>query len=86
MEKDSGKKRIFSWMNPNIEIRDTGKFGEGVFAKSDIRKDEIVIVMGGYILTIDDDNNLKGVCADKAIEISDIFFIGPLEPFNANPN
>ncbi len=33
--------------------------------------------MGGYILTIEDDNKLKGILADKPIEISDIFFIGP---------
>lgn len=73
-------KNMFSWMNPNLEVRETGKFGKGVFAMKDIKKDEILIVMGGYILTIEDDNELRGVVSDKPIEISDYFFIGPRKP------
>lgn len=73
-------KKTFSWMNPKLEVRETGKYGKGVFAKKNIKKEEIVMVMGGYILTIEDDNNLKGIVADKPIEISDYFFIGPPKP------
>jgi len=57
-----------------------GKFGEGVFAKNNIKKEEVLIVMGGYILTIEDENNLKGIVANKPIEISENFSIGPLDP------
>jgi uncharacterized protein len=71
------QKRMFSWMNPKLEVRDTKKYGKGVFAKKDIKKGEMLIVMGGYILTIQDENNLKGVVADKPIEISNEFSIGP---------
>ncbi len=67
-------------MNPKLEVRETAKYGKGVFAKKNISKGETLIVMGGYILTIEDDNNLRGVVADKPIEISDIFFIGPTKP------
>lgn len=74
------KKQSFSWVNPKLEVRETKKYGKGVFAKEDIKKDEILIVMGGYILTIEDDNNLKGVLSDKPIEISDYFFVGPRKP------
>lgn len=70
-------RQMFSWMNPKLEVRDTDKFGKGVFTKSDVKKGEILIVMGGYILTIEDDNNLSGAVSDKPIEISDYFFIGP---------
>jgi hypothetical protein len=69
--------RNFSWMNPKLEVRDTKKYGMGVFAKEDIEKGEMLFVMGGYILTIEDENNLRGVVADKPIEISDQFSIGP---------
>jgi uncharacterized protein len=69
--------RNFSWMNPKLEVRDTKKYGRGVFAKDDIKKGEMLFVMGGYILTIDDENNLKGVASDKPIEISNQFSIGP---------
>jgi uncharacterized protein len=53
---------------------------KGIFAKANINKGEILIVLGGYILTIEDDNELQGVLADKPIEISDIFFVGPRKP------
>ena len=71
------KKQMFSWMNPKLEVRETGKYGKGIFAKTGIKKGSVLIVMGGYVLTIEDDNNLRGVVADKPIEISDYFFFGP---------
>lgn len=91
-------KKMFSWMSPKLEVRETdkygkeirpefkngkklykkkGEFGKGIFAKENIKKGEIVLIMGGYILTIEDENNLKGICADKPIEISEWFSIGP---------
>ncbi len=74
----SRKTHLFSWMNPKLEIRDTGKYGKGVFVqKGMVRKDEMVFVMGGSILTIADENRLEGVLADKLYEISEDFSIGP---------
>lgn len=74
------QQRRFSWLSPKTEVRETFKYGRGVFTKEPIKKDEIIIVMGGYILTIEDENNLKGYIADKPIEISDEFSIGPVKP------
>jgi len=69
---------IYSWMNPKLEIRETGKIGKGVFVKDGpIEKGEMLFVMGGSILTIEDENQLRGVVADKPIEISEHFSIGP---------
>jgi hypothetical protein len=31
--KAKNKPRPFSWMNPKLEVRDTQKYGKGVFAK-----------------------------------------------------
>ena len=42
-----------------------------------VEKDEMLFVMGGSILTIEDENRLRGVVADKPIEISEHFSIGP---------
>jgi hypothetical protein len=89
----------FSWMNPKLEIRKTGKYGSmvvrakeagrpegysfvpgegyGVFARDEIEKDEVLFVMGGYILTIADENALADGISDKPIEISEHFSIGP---------
>lgn len=65
-------------MNPKLEVRDTGRYGKGVFVrKGPVKKGEMLFVMGGGILTIADENCLKGVVADKPIEISENFSIGP---------
>lgn len=92
--------KIFSWINPKLEIRETDKYGSGdfsihvdgkkmykkksgkgygVYAKEEIKKNEVLFVMGGYILTIEDENNLTGIVSDKPIEISENFSIGPRE-------
>jgi len=65
-------------MNPKLEVRETGTMGKGVFVKDErIEKDEMLFAMGGSILTIEDENLLRGVVADKPIEISEHFSIGP---------
>lgn len=51
--------------------------GFGVYAKENIKKNSTLFVMGGYILTIDDENKLSGMVADKPIEVSEEFSIGP---------
>ena len=71
-------RRMFSWMNPKLEVRDTEKYGKGVFAKENLKKDETLFVMGGYVLDIEGENRLKGFPADKAIEISEDFSFCPL--------
>src|SRR5450631_4469314 len=68
---------MFSWMNPKLEVRMTDRCGKGVFTNKTITKNEMLFVMGGYILTIEDENNLQGIVADKPIEISEQFSIGP---------
>ena len=70
-------------MSPKLEVRDTSKYGmpgKGVFALKRIHKDEMLFVMGGYILTIDDENALRGIVADKPIELSADFSVGPRRP------
>ena len=70
--------RIFSWMNPDLVIRDTKRYGKGVFVhRAPVRKGDMLFVMGGSILTISDEDALRGIVADKPIEISEHFSIGP---------
>jgi hypothetical protein len=74
----SKKPHLFSWMNPKLKVRNTGKYGKGIFVRrGPIKKNEMLFVMGGGILTIADENRLRGVVADKPIEISEHFSIGP---------
>lgn len=65
-------------MSPKLEVRDTGKYGKGVFAKEAIKKDEVLIVMGGYIIDIEAENNLDDFQIDKPIEISEEFAFCPM--------
>lgn len=43
-----------SWTSPNIGLGSTRGYGNGVFAKNNIRKDEDVAVFGGYVVAIKD--------------------------------
>ncbi len=67
-------------MNKNLEVKDTGKYGKGVFATKDISADDTLIVMGGYIIDIEEENNLDDFQIDKPIEISDEFSFCPKQP------
>jgi len=71
---------LFSWMHPTLEVRATHRYGQGVFATANLAKGKILIVMGGCILTVEDENALEGVVANKPIELSDRFSIGPRTP------
>lgn len=72
-------KRMFSWMNPGLEIRQTEKCGKGIFASKNFNKDEILFVMGGYVFDIEDENKLNKFNCDKPIEISEDFSISPIK-------
>jgi hypothetical protein len=39
--------RMFSWMNPKLDVRNTEKYGRGVFAKEYINRDEKLSIFGG---------------------------------------
>jgi hypothetical protein len=53
--------------------------GNAIFAKTDIKKDTVLFVMGGYILDIETENKLTGIVSDKPIELSENFSIGPMK-------
>lgn len=72
--------RPYSWMNPKLGVRDTNRYGLGVFALEDIAAREMLFVCGGAILTLEDEDNLPPECADMPIEISEWFSIGPRTP------
>ncbi len=68
---------MFSWMNPKLVIGTTPKYGKGIYARSNISKNETLIVMGGYIFDIEAENNLNDFNKDKPIEISEDFSFCP---------
>jgi uncharacterized protein len=77
MKKDTQKKkRMFSWMNPKLEVRYTEKYGKGVFARENLKKDETLAIFGGYVMTLKEESSLQKEIKDLAHQISDNFVIG----------
>ena len=70
-------RRPYSWMHPALVVRDTGRYGLGVFALEAIPAEKIVCVAGGFILTTEDEDWFSGEMADKPVEIDHDFYIGP---------
>jgi len=73
-------KNMFSWMNPKLIVKDTEKYGKGIFTTKNIKKDDILIVMGGYVFDIEAENHLNKFNEDKPIEISEDFSLCPQKP------
>lgn len=72
------KRKVISWMNPKLIIR-KNRFGKGIFAKKELKKNETLFVMSGYILTSKDDNKIGKKAAEYEIDISPDFSFGILE-------
>jgi hypothetical protein len=63
---------VFSWLNPKCEIRGTGEYGKGVFAKSAIACGERLIFMGGVVMLATEE------CGDFGIQVAeDLVLVSP---------
>lgn len=71
---------MYSWMNKKLEVGDTKLCGKGIFTIDKISAGETLIVMGGYIIDIEMENNLDSFQIDKPIEISEEFSFCPMRP------
>jgi SET domain-containing protein len=79
MLKTKDGRRMLSWINDKVLVKKTEKYGMGIFAKKLIKKNETIIVMGGYVFDIDAENHLNDFNCDKPIEISEYFSISPIK-------
>jgi hypothetical protein len=70
-----GGNHVRAQTGPGFEMQDG--LGMAVYAEHEIKKDEVLFVMGGYILTIEDEDTLPEGVEDKPIELSCDFSIGP---------
>ena len=64
----------FYWLNPKAEPRKTNHCGDGLFAREKIRKGERILIVGGYILTVDEESKLAE-SPDNGIQITKDFVI-----------
>lgn len=68
-------KKIFSWINPKLKVKEiTGDY-KGVFTDVNIKKDEVLAIFGGYILSHDEEDSLDLKYRDGGIQIHDNFVI-----------
>ena len=69
---------IKSYISPKVEIRTTSKIADkGIFAKEKIKKNEIIAIKNGYILTKEEFDNLEQDCKEYCLQIEDKFYLGP---------
>lgn len=67
-----------TYRSPKTEVRDSKIHGKGLFAKTPIKKGEIVAVKGGYILSQQQWNEIELELGAAEIQISDELFIAPV--------
>lgn len=77
--KSRKPKRMFSWMNPQLEVREIKNYGKGVFARKNINKNELLAIFGGHVMKASDEQKLSGNLSDYSLQISENFVIGPAE-------
>jgi len=58
---DVNKIPKISWLMPGLEVLPSKIDGMGVFTQRDIKKDDVVIIWGGIVLTVDEFKAGKGL-------------------------
>jgi hypothetical protein len=71
--------KAYSWLNPKLEIRDTAKYGRGVFAVESLKKGDVLVVMGGHILDTEQENEVGEFATDYNMDISEEWSFCPLQ-------
>jgi SET domain-containing protein len=71
-------KANLSWRTPKSEVRQSPIHGRGLFAIADIKKDEIVMVKGGHIVSREQLPDINARLGPVEIQIGDNLFISPV--------
>ena len=66
-----------SWLNPNLERRNSNAHGWGIFAKADIRKDDRLAIFGGKVMLIDEMYQIPENMQRYTMQIEERFVLGP---------
>lgn len=69
---------VRSWFSESVEIKESAIEGHGLFAKSDIRKDETIAIKGGHIIDKETFDSLNDFCKHGALQISPEMYVAPL--------
>ena len=89
------KKRFsYCWFNEDLEVKKTKGYGDGVFSKKIIKKDSLLAIFGGRIISLNEESKLPKKYKDTGIQIYDNLVISsydnkePADNFNhsCDPN
>lgn len=69
-------KRVFSWLSAKTEVRRTGKYGWGVYATKPLKKNELVAVAGGYVMTLSEIKKLPKRLEYFSFQIEEQLYFG----------
>jgi len=69
-----------SYLSPHTRVGASPIHGKGLFARNNIPQYDIIAIKGGYIVDIEQWKQLHPQLRDSEIQISDKFFISPVEP------
>lgn len=61
----------FYWLNPKLKVQKTVRYGFGTFAKENIKKGDLLLVIGGYIMKASEEENLPGTLSDNGIQVAE---------------
>ena len=67
-----------SYLSPKTEVRESKIHGRGLFATTDIAKNEIVAVKGGHIISREELREITPRLGPVEIQIGDNLFIAPV--------
>lgn len=68
-------KNKFYWLNPKLKVKKTNKYGFGTFANENIKKDELLLVLSGYVMRLQDEEKLPKSLNDNGIQVTEDFSI-----------
>ncbi len=68
--------KMFCWMSDKVIVKNTEKYGMGIYAKKEIKKGEKIAMFGGYVMTRKEEENTPPDIYDNAIQIDDNLVIG----------
>lgn len=70
------KKKMYSWLNPNLKVKETKLYGGGVYSLTNIKKDTLLAIFGGYVMTAKEESKLPSLIKDLAHQIHENFVLG----------
>lgn len=75
-KSDYISKRMFCWLNKKVIVKNTKKYGMGIYSTQVINKDEKIAMFGGYVMTRKEEEETPEEIYDNAIQIDEDLVIG----------